>query len=310
MRLATGVQHETDAAAVQLHVVGAHAGAGRAARGEADRAHLAADRVEQLATERIVQVHRRGAQARPVEQPRLGRAIAGHVAVVVQVIAGEVGEHAHVEMHAIHAALVERVRGHFHRHRLRAFVAQFGEQRMHAQHQRRGETGRHDLRPETGAERAHRTGLLPAQGPRLRQQLHGRGLAVGAGHPDRGHRRAGMAVEAVGHRAHARTQAGDRDRIRRSWQGFGRGRLEQDRRGAGLARGIDEVQAMRAEAGDGDEGIARPHFAAVHHQAGDGQVGRQAFEFRQQFAEQHRARHCSAPAAAVAASATACTGTA
>ena len=39
-----------------------------------------------------------------------------------------------------------------------------------------------------GAERADRAGVLAAQGPGLGEQLHGRGLAVGAGHADHGQR--------------------------------------------------------------------------------------------------------------------------
>src|SRR5690606_10715346 len=43
----------------------------------------------------------------------------------------------------------------------------------------------------------------------------------------------------------------------------------QDRRSARLLRLGAEMQAMRTEAADRDEGIARAHVAAVEHQAGD-----------------------------------------
>ena len=59
---------------------------------------------------RVVAVDRRGIEARPREQPRLRGAVRIHVAVVVEVVAREVGEHRDVEAHLVDAALVERVR--------------------------------------------------------------------------------------------------------------------------------------------------------------------------------------------------------
>ena len=48
----------------------------------------------------------------------------------------------------------------------------------------------------------------------------------------------------------------------------------------GGTRGVDEIQAMRTEPGDGDEGVARLDLAAVLHQAGDGEVGGQPDRIR------------------------------
>ena len=58
----------------------------------------------------------RACERRPAEQPRLGRAVGRHVAVIVEMIAREIGERRGVEAHAGAALLIERVRGDFHGH--------------------------------------------------------------------------------------------------------------------------------------------------------------------------------------------------
>ncbi len=127
MACAVDQQVETDAARVQAQRFAAQRGAGLAARADADAAQRRVQRRQQVAAERVVEIDHRRLQPRRGEQARLGRAVAGHVAVVIQMIAGEIGEHRHVEVHRIDAALVQRVRTHFHRHRLRAGVAQLGQ---------------------------------------------------------------------------------------------------------------------------------------------------------------------------------------
>ena len=64
---------------------------------------------EQLAAEGIVRLITAAFRPGRSEQPRLGRAVAGHVAVVIQMVAGEVGEHRHVVVHGV-TRLVERMR--------------------------------------------------------------------------------------------------------------------------------------------------------------------------------------------------------
>src|SRR5690606_37920091 len=63
----------------------------------------------------------------------------------------------------------------------------------------------------------------------------------------------------------------------------------------GLACLLDEGQAMGAEAGDGDEGVAGAQLAAVHHQPGNGEVARQR-DVGQQARQRHRAAHGMPPA--------------
>ena len=73
MRLVAGVQHETDPAGVEPDLLRTHAGTGGAARGEAEHAHPATDRLEQFTAEAIVEVDGGRAQAGPVDQARGGR---------------------------------------------------------------------------------------------------------------------------------------------------------------------------------------------------------------------------------------------
>src|SRR5690606_25363341 len=61
------------------------------------------------------------------EQPRLHLAVRAHVAVIVDVIAAQVGEERRIKLHAVDAVLLERVRGDLDRRRLRAAIREPGE---------------------------------------------------------------------------------------------------------------------------------------------------------------------------------------
>ena len=80
---------------------------------------------------RVVEVDDRRAALRQhaVEQPELGREIGLEVGVVVEVVAGEVGEARRREPHAVEPALVEPVAGCLHRRMGDALVGEVGEQR-------------------------------------------------------------------------------------------------------------------------------------------------------------------------------------
>src|SRR5207342_2766514 len=70
---------------------------------------------------------------------------------------------------------------------------------------------------------------------------------------------------------------------------------EQNRAGTASACLLDELQSVRAEAGDGDERMAGPDLTAVHHQAGDAQIAGDAGDVGEQFAQEHGAAHCVPP---------------
>jgi len=89
-------------------------------------------RVEgELPAESVVDIDHPRHQVVSREQPRLGRAVAVHRAVIVEMIAREIGEHRGVEPHGAHARLVERMRGDFHRHVRGAFAAQLFQSALH-----------------------------------------------------------------------------------------------------------------------------------------------------------------------------------
>jgi hypothetical protein len=75
----------------------------------------AVERGRQLAPEGVVQIDHGVLEARPMEQLRLGRAVAAHAAVVIQVISRKIGEQRGGERHAVHPAQVEPMGGDFHR---------------------------------------------------------------------------------------------------------------------------------------------------------------------------------------------------
>ena len=71
--------------------------------------------------EAVVEIDHGVLQAGPVKQPRLGRAVALHGAVVVEVVARKIGEQrGRRRLDAVHPALVEAVGGDFHRDTVRA----------------------------------------------------------------------------------------------------------------------------------------------------------------------------------------------
>lgn len=166
------VQRKLDSVVIELQILRLHRGTGLRTRAHADGAQCRIQRRKQRAAEGVVQVHDRCAQPGACEQLGLGRTVLRHVAVIIEMVAGEIGEHRHVELHRIHAALIECMRTDFHRHRLRAGIAQLRELGVGLQHQRRGEAGRHRSAVQAHAQRANGAGGGAEQRQRLRQQLH------------------------------------------------------------------------------------------------------------------------------------------
>ena len=187
---------------------------------------------QQRAPERIVGIDDRMLQLRPREQLGLRSSVALERAVIVQVIARQVGEHRGIEAHPVDAVLVERVRRHFHRETSHACVAQFGELTVH----RDGIRGR--VRPclqcidAAEAERARVRGSRAEQLRRSRDDVRGCRLAVRASHADRAHRLRRRAEEAIGDRAENRGEIrhGEQQHaVGHARRGDTRCRLPQDR---------------------------------------------------------------------------------
>jgi hypothetical protein len=62
----------------------------------------------------LVGIQHGRAQRGKLEQPRLGPPVAGHVAVIVEMIAGQIGKDRRIDIHAVQTPLIEGVRGRLH----------------------------------------------------------------------------------------------------------------------------------------------------------------------------------------------------
>ena len=112
-------------------------------------------------------------------------AIRVHVAVIVEMIAGQVGEGRGREGDAVEAVLREAVARRLDRDVLDAGPGQFRQIAMQRDRVRRRQRagpppGRRDTRPE----RAEARRRMAERGPDLAREMRDRGLAVGAGHGD------------------------------------------------------------------------------------------------------------------------------
>jgi hypothetical protein len=134
----------------------------------------------QLAAKGIVDVDDARGEARPIEQLRLGRRVGFHRAVVVQMIAREIGESGRVETHAADARLIERVRGNLHRDACRAVRAQLRELPVNAHRVRRRVRALRQRARLSESERADVARAPSGDGERLREQVGAGRLAVRA----------------------------------------------------------------------------------------------------------------------------------
>ena len=162
---------------------------GRTSAGAFDRVPQRAGLVRQAAADLVVEVGRAGGvralALRPQEQRPLGRVVLVDGVVVVEVVAGEVGEQGRREARARRPPLGERVGGHLHRARRVAGVPHPGQQRLQLERRRGWCAAAAPPRPPT---RASIVPISPQRSPgRLEHradQVGRRGLAVGAGDAD------------------------------------------------------------------------------------------------------------------------------
>ncbi len=195
----------------------------------------------------------------PLEEHPLRREVGVHVAVVVEVVAGEVREDGDPELEAVDALEGERVRGHLEHGAPAPGVHHLPEEglevrRLGRRAHRLGDAVAHAVLD--GADEAHR---LPGGAEGRVHEVRRRRLAVRAGDADevelarrvpedrRGER--GEGRPRVGH-AHPRPLAGGR-------------RLGADGDGALLPRRLHELVAVGDEAADGHEERAGPRAARV-----------------------------------------------
>ncbi len=222
------------------------------------------------------------------EQPRLRGRVGLERAVVVEVIAREVGQHCGVEAHGCDALLVESVRGHLEAEHRRTVVARFGETAVDGHRIRCGQPRVTQLARTAEADGAEVRAGHAAERSGLRQQVGTGGLAVRAGDADDSQRGRRLAVEAVGDQARVRREFRDRqtdDAVRQlrrdnAFAGF----PQHDR--CAIGEGLAEVrEAVRAATTAGQEGLARSHATAVERQSRDLHLWRRDAEPREQFVE-------------------------
>gem|GEM_PF-6816663 len=188
-----------------------------------------------------------------LDQAELGGAIRGHVSVVVEVVAGEVGEHGHIHRDAVEPVLVQRVRRRLEDDHLDAVVHALAQppREVHGPRGRQPDRLRvHDpVRADVSeGPDNRRTGPIREEMPKQERR---RGLPVRAGdrgqfetlrgpalEPLRRTRRGGPAV------LHDQTWDIDIDRP-----------LADHSRGAGVDRSLDEVVPVHGSAAPGDEQV-------------------------------------------------------
>ncbi len=153
--------------------------------------------LQQRATEDIVGVDHGMRDAGQIEQGALRRAVLRHVAVIVEVIAREIGEDRDARLHAVETPLREPVRRGLHRHVPDAEIAEFREQGLQSHGVGRGVLRGPQFTGQAVPERADdRAGHARRQ--RLRDEMTGGGLAVRPRDGDDVQRARGMTMEARG----------------------------------------------------------------------------------------------------------------
>ena len=118
----------------------------------------------------------------PVEQARFDGTIGFHGAVIVEVVAGEIGKDCAAKRHAVDARLVKAVAGNFHRGGCCALLAEAVEQGLDIDGGRSGMRGLFQCAPKAVADCADNGGFFAQQIGSLRQPLCDRGFAVGTGY--------------------------------------------------------------------------------------------------------------------------------
>ena len=211
------------------------------------------------------------------EQSQLGGSVGVQGAMIIQVVASQVGKPSRRDPCAVQAELVQTVRRRLQGGVLHAGAGQPRKAFRQADGIGGGEPGTRREARRDQAQRAEAGGLVTGQGPDLAQEFHGTGLAVGAGDGDDGsglrsgqQRRdsrqplAGFAVEqqrAFGHPVRPGGASRGEDRHGAPPHGFG-----------------DESAPVCLGPRQRGEQIARHHLSAVGGHAGDVQTGHRAPE--------------------------------
>jgi hypothetical protein len=199
------------------------------------------------------------------EEAALGVEIAVHLAVVVEMVARQVGECGGGDAHAVEAKLIEAVARGFHRQALDAVLGQRRQAGVQLDRVRRGQRGGRCLVVRDQPECAQAGGLEAGVPPNLAGEIGHRCLAVGAGH---GGDQLGLGVvEARGQDRQATARIvvfhqGDRVAVGLEGGPFG-GEDHDGALGYGL---VDEFAAVALGAGQSRKEIAGADLTAVRRE--------------------------------------------
>ena len=228
----------------------------------------------------IVEIDDGCAQTRPSEEHRLGIGIGLHAAVIVEMVASQVGVDRDRNARAVEPMLMQPDRRRLDGNRLVASLGKARKKRLHSEGIGRGEPGLLERPGASGTQRADdRAGTTQAL-QALRNPLAATGLAIGAG--DRNHikRSGGMIMIDIGDGSAGALETDDiAPRHRTATCGR---RLGDDRAGAtGFTDNgagpsfdcpIDEASTVSLLTGIGEKGITRPDCTTIGHEC---RAGRQ-----------------------------------
>ena len=227
----------------------------------------------------IVEIEDGPLEPRDLEEAALGQAVAGHVAVIVEMIPAQIGEDGMAEVHARRPALVQGMGGNLHGHGPGPALAQPGQGLLETHRVRGPVAGGLQIVGKADPQGADQTtGDLPGQG--LGQVVGDAGLAVGAGDAQYLKVGARLAQEAAGQAARlvAQIRHGD-DRQAQVGAEAGQGhrvpgipRLGGDSGRAPRPGLSGEVEPMALTTLTGEKEPAWLDTAAVQGQTGDSHI--------------------------------------
>ena len=211
------------------------------------------------------------------EQPLLGRPVPGQVAMVVEMVPGQVGKGGGGDRNSIKPELCEAVARSLDR---RVFDPLPGESRKVAMQGHRVRRRQRAGTPPGGAdetERAEARGAAAERRPDLADEMDDRRLAVGAGDGDDHARRRSMKAGGQQCQAAMRVRVGnDRDARAAARREIERlGPVGQDRDGAALDRIGGEGPAVEPRPGQSGKQRTRPNVARIGGNADDLRISRQ-----------------------------------